>query len=90
MTVEINIPPVLQAVVDGVSRIDVSGGTVGECLKEIVEKYPQLRAKLFNKRGRLPNGISIFINKENAFPEPLSRPVRDGDKIYISHIVLGG
>jgi len=90
MAIEINIPPVLQALVAGVSQIDVSGGTVGECFKEMVEKYPQLKAKLFNKRGKLPNGISIFINGENAYPEPLSRPVRDGDKIYISHIVLGG
>jgi molybdopterin converting factor small subunit len=90
MTVEINIPPVLQALVDGINRINVSGSTVGECLTEMVKKYPQLKAKLFNRRGKLPNGISIFINGENAYPGPLSRPVVDGDKIYISHIVLGG
>lgn len=90
MTVEINIPPVLQALVDGINRINVSGSTVGECLTEMVKKYPLLKPKIFNKRGKLPNGISIFINRENAYPEPLSRPVVDGDKIYISHIVLGG
>jgi molybdopterin converting factor small subunit len=90
MTIEINIPPVLQALVAGVSRIDVSGGTVGECFKEMVKKYPQLKPKLFNRRGELPKGINIFINGESAYPEPLSRPVRDSDKIHISHIVLGG
>ncbi|MBN1161120.1 MAG: MoaD/ThiS family protein [Dehalococcoidales bacterium] len=90
MTVEINIPPVFQAMVKGVHRIDVNGGTVGECLNEMAAKYPQLKAKLFNKRGKLPHGISIYINGENAFPKPLSKPVRPGDKIYISHIVLGG
>ena len=90
MTVQINIPPVLQALVSGVNRIEVQGSTVGECLNEMVEKYPQLKPKLFNKRGELPKGVSIFINRENAFPKPLSRPVRPGDKIYISHIVLGG
>lgn len=90
MSIEVNLPPVLQALIDGVSRINVNGDTVGECLTEMLEKYPQLKLKLFNKNGKLPNGISIFINGENAFPEPLSRPVRDGDKIFISHIVLGG
>jgi len=90
MTVEVNIPPVLQALVNGVNRINVEGSAVGECLNEMVAKYPQLKPKLFNKRGNLRKGISIFINKENAFPEPLSKPVRPGDKIYISHIVLGG
>jgi molybdopterin converting factor small subunit len=90
MTIEINIPPILQALVAGVSRIDVSGGTVGECFKEMVKKYPQFKPKLFTKVGKLRNGIQIFINGESAYPEPLSRPVRDGDKIHISHIVLGG
>ena len=90
MAVEISIPPVLQALVNGINRIDVNGGTIGECLDEMVTKYPQLKTKLFNKRGKLPNGISIFLNGEDAFPEPLSRPVRSGDRIHISHIVLGG
>ncbi|OGO20346.1 MAG: hypothetical protein A2Z15_00995 [Chloroflexi bacterium RBG_16_50_11] len=90
MSAEINIPPVLQALVNGVSRINVSGATIGDCFKEMVKKYPQLSARLFNKRGDLPHGIQIFINGESAYPEPLSKPVRDGDKIYISHIVLGG
>ena len=90
MTVDIIIPPVLQALVGGINRINVSGSTVGECLMEMVEKYPQLKPKIFTNRGKLPNGISIFINQQNAYPEPLKRPVIDGDKIYISHIVLGG
>ncbi len=90
MTIQINIPPVLQALVGGVSRIDVNGATIGDCFNGMVKKYPQLKPKLFNKRGELPNGISIFLNGENAYPEPLSRPVRDGDKIHVSHIVLGG
>ena len=90
MTVEINIPPVLQALVNGVNQIDVRGGTVGECFSEMVKKYPQFKPKLFTQRGKLRNGIQIFINRENAYPEPLPHPVHDGDKIYISHIVLGG
>jgi molybdopterin converting factor small subunit len=90
MTVEINIPPVLQALVGGINRIDVGGATIGECFKEMVQKYPVLKPKLFDKRGNLPKGISIFINGASAYPEPLSKPVHNGDKIYISHIVLGG
>ena len=90
MNVEIYIPPVLQAIVNGVNRIDVSGSTIGECFREMIKKYPQFKPKLFTRGGKLRNGIQIFINREDAYPEPLSRPVRDGDKIYLSHIVLGG
>jgi len=90
MSVEINIPPVLQALIDGVRQIDVSGSTVGECLKQLVEKYPRLKLRLFNRQGKLPKGVSIFINGESAYPEELARPVHDGDKVYITNIVLGG
>jgi molybdopterin synthase sulfur carrier subunit len=90
MAVEIIIPPVLQALVNGVNRIDVSGATIDECFKEMVQKYPALKQKLYDKHGKLPKGISIFLNGVSAYPKPLSKPVRDGDKIHISHIVLGG
>jgi molybdopterin converting factor small subunit len=90
MTVEINIPPVLQALVNGVSRIDVSGATIGECFKEMLQQYPALKPKLYDKHGNLPKGINVFLNGVSAYPEPLSKPVHDGDKIHISHLVLGG
>jgi len=90
MSIEINIPPVLQALVGGIRQINVSGGTVGECLEELVKQYPKLKSRLFTRQGRLINGISIFVNGESAYPEPQTRPVNKGDKIYISHIVLGG
>ena len=90
MAVEINIPPILQALVNGVSRINVSGATIGECFKEMLQQYPALKPKLYDKNGNLPKGISIFLNGVSAYPSPLSKTVHDGDKIYISHIVLGG
>jgi len=90
MSVEINIPPVLQALIEGVRRVDVSGSTVGECLKELVGRYPSLKPRLFTRQGKLIKGVSIFINGESAYPGELARPVHDGDKVYITNIVLGG
>lgn len=90
MAVEINIPPVLQALVSGISRIDVNGATIGDCLKEMLQNYPALKTKLYEKDGNLRKGINIFINGVSAYPNPLPKPVHDGDKIHISHVVLGG
>jgi len=90
MSIEINIPPVLQALAGDVRQINVTGSTVGECLEELVKQYPRLKPRLFNQRGKLPNGINIFINGENAYPETLARRVKEGDKVHISYIVLGG
>jgi molybdopterin converting factor small subunit len=90
MSVEINIPPALQALVGGVRQIDVDGGTVGECLDALSQKYPGLRPRLFSRNGKPAGGMSIFVNGESAYPDPLARPVRDGDKIHLANIVLGG
>lgn len=90
MAVEINIPPVLQALVNGVHQIDVVGATLGECLKDLVSKYPMITPKIFDKHGNLLKGVSIFMNGKNVYPKLLTTPVSDGAKIHISHIVLGG
>jgi molybdopterin converting factor small subunit len=90
MTVEINIPPAFQALADGVKQVDVSCNTVGECLEELVKQHPALKEKIFTGKGKLPKGMNIFINGASAFPGPLARPVRDGDKVHVAYIVLGG
>jgi len=90
MSVEINIPPSLQALIDGVRQVNIAGGTIGECLKDLTLRYPQLKTKIFMRNGKLPRGMNIFINGASAGPRPLDRSVRDGDKVHIAYIVLGG
>lgn len=90
MSIEINIPPALQTLVGGIRRIDVDGSTVGECLDALSKKYPALKPRLLNRQGKPPGGMSIYVNGQAAYPEPLARPVRDGDKIHLAYIVLGG
>jgi len=90
MSVEINIPPPLQALVDGVNKFDVAGGTVGECLRELARLYPQLKEKIFTGKGELIKGINIFVNRVHISHDPLARLVCGGDKVHIAYTVLGG
>jgi molybdopterin synthase sulfur carrier subunit len=90
MSIEINIPPSLQVLVDGVGRIEVEGSTVGACLRALVRLYPRLKEEIFMPNGRLPKGLNIYINRKSANPRPLVQPVRDGDKVHIAYVVLGG
>jgi molybdopterin converting factor small subunit len=90
MAVLVTLPPVLQALAGGVKNVGVGGGTVGECLEELAARYPQLKTKLFTRRGKLPKGTNIFVNGANVHPEPLARKVNDGDNVHISYLVLGG
>lgn len=90
MSIEVFIPPVLQALIGDVTRVPTTGQTIGECVNDLVKKHPVLRERLFSRHDKLANGVSIFLNGESAFPEPLAKKVHEGDKIHISFIVLGG
>ena len=90
MTAEIYIPQFLQHLTNGVNVVDVNGSTVGECLNDLVKQFPQLRALLFEKKGRLRQLLNIYINRESAYPEELAKPVNDGDKLQIVYIIAGG
>ena len=90
MGVEINIPQFLQHLTNGVKVAEVSGRTVGECLIDLVRQFPQLKALLFTKNGKLLKYLDVYINGESAYPEELAKPVSDGDELYIIKIIVGG
>jgi molybdopterin converting factor small subunit len=90
MSIEVNIPPLLQTLADGNKRIDVSGGTVGECLEEMIERYPGLKGRLFTRGGKIAGGLNIYVNGEGVYPDALARPVKDGDKIHLAYLIFGG
>ena len=70
---------------------EVSGATIGECLHRLIRQFPSVRKELlFDKRGKLLDYVCIFINGGDAFPEPMARPVKDGDKINIIPVIGGG
>ncbi len=90
MTVEVNIPPLLQTLAGGVKQVNVSGGTVGECIEAIAHKYPDTRAHLFTEDGKLAKGLNVYINGENIRPGVLAAQVKDGDIIHLAYLIFGG
>jgi molybdopterin converting factor small subunit len=89
MSIEVYIPPSLQSQIDNVKLVKVEGKTVGECLADLICRYPQLDSGLLKGR-KIHKGLSLFVNGENAHPQGLNKPVHDGDKLYIMNILVGG
>ena len=90
MGVEIHIPQFLHHLTGDVKVAVVNGGTVGECLKDLVTQFPQLTALLLTKNGRLLKYLDVYINGESAYPEELAKPVNDGDELHIVKVIVGG
>ena len=90
MSVEVNIPPFLQPLAGNTRLVNVSGRTVLDCLEELVKRHPALKFKIFTPKGELLQGLNIFINGETSYPGALTRQIRDGDKLHVTYIVMGG
>ncbi len=90
MSVRINIHPVLYHLTGGQDVAEVSGDTVGQCLEQLVARFPGVREGLFGRDGRLLNYVDIYVNGESAYPEELAKPVGDGDELHIVLMLAGG
>ena len=90
MSKTIRIHQSLRNLTDGQSTVDVNGGTVGECLKELVKGFPSMGPQLFDKKGKLYNYVEIYVNLKSTYPEELTFPVKDGDELTITLMIAGG
>jgi molybdopterin synthase sulfur carrier subunit len=90
MSVKIVIPSYLQPYTDNRETAEVTGKTIGECFNSLTERHPGLKLMLFNNNGKLHSYVGTYINGEDAYPDELSRPTRDGDEIHVIYIIGGG
>ena len=69
---------------------EVNGKTVGECLSNLMKRFPSLKRLLFDENGSIHDYLYLYLNKQNTPADELTRPVKDGDEIHIIVLVLGG
>ena len=90
MSIKIAIPLYLQPLTNNTEVVELNGSTLGECLNHLVKQFPRMEKMLFDKNGKLFGYVAIYVNGEDAYPEELVKPVKDGDELYILYIIGGG
>jgi molybdopterin converting factor small subunit len=91
MSVNVNIfYPDLQRLVGTTEELRLSGTTVGECLADLVGRYPAAGKLLFNSRGDLLRPVYVFVNHEGMRKAEMARPVGDEDRLIIAFLASGG
>lgn len=72
-------------------QLDVDGRTVGECIGKILQQYPAMEKKLFDKKGRLKGYVEVLVNDQGiGRADELGYPVNDGDSFAIIVYLSGG
>ena len=90
MSVRINLPVFLQAFTDDKETMDVEGRNVGECLGVLMKVHPGVKKMLVDDKGKLHSYVGIYINGQDAFPDEMAKPVKDGDEIHVLYALGGG
>ena len=70
--------------------VEVNGETVGECVKCLIGKFPEMEKVLFDTSGNLQPYVDIYVNEASAYREGLAKHVKDGDEIHLLFIFWGG
>jgi molybdopterin converting factor small subunit len=89
MSIQATLHPFLN---DGTEvRISVNGNTVGECIGSILQQYPDMGKKLFDKKGKLKGYVEVLVNDHSIDTnDELGCAVRDGDSMTIIVYLSGG
>jgi molybdopterin synthase sulfur carrier subunit len=90
MAVSVKIPTQLRSATDGESVAQVEGGTVGEVLDSLYDRYGELRSRIAEDGG-LRRFVNVYVGGEDIrFLDGLDTPVSDGDEVTILPAVAGG
>ena len=90
MAVNVSIPTQLRAVTGGEGEAEVEGGTVGEVLDALFERYEELRDRICDD-GDLRRFVNVYVGGEDIrFLNGLDTEVSDGDDVKILPAVAGG
>ncbi|MCG8683831.1 MAG: MoaD/ThiS family protein [Desulfobacterales bacterium] len=88
--ITIHIPLILRHMANNAKTHQVEGNTVGQCLKELVKAFPDMKESIFKDNGEIHHLIEIFLNSRTAHPGELLRSTADGDEIHVVTILSGG
>lgn len=90
MSIKINLHKTQRQFTDGKETIEVTGDTVGDCIKDLIRMYPRLESELLDKKGKLQSVYEIYLNGESAYPDEMVKKVQDGDEIHVLAMLAGG
>jgi molybdopterin converting factor small subunit len=84
LTIRIHLHPDMCYLAGNNEAVETVGSTVGECIEQLIARYPTLRGLVFYKDGQLQTFIEIYVNRKAAYPDELGRKIEDGDEIHLS------
>ena len=91
VSVEVRLPTLLRAAVNGSPTVSIDGETIGEVLQALVAENPGLAAQVLTEDGELHRFVNVYLNDDDVrYLDRLDTKVAPGDIISILPAVAGG
>jgi len=87
---QVVIPPPYRGPTLGQERIEVAGGTVGECLEAVGKRFAGFSELIFDGAGRVHKFVKLFVNGDEIERSALDQPVGSADEVEILAAIAGG
>jgi len=86
----IRVPPVLRGEAGGAREVEASGATVRELLQDLVERVPELGAKVYDGSEIQPY-VNVYVDGEDVRTNGgLDAPVRADATVVLLPAMAGG
>jgi len=90
LAVTVKIPAQLRNLTGNEAEAEVEGGSVGEALDALYERFDGLRDRI-TEGGELRRFVNVYVSGEDIrFGEGLDTTLSEGDEITILPAVAGG
>ncbi len=91
MSVKVRIPTPLRKLTGGKGEVEGTGGTIGEMIEYLEDKYPGIKDRLCDESGNMRRFVNIYVNEEDIrFRQGKDTILSDGDEVSIVPAIAGG
>ena len=88
---KIKIPSQLRTQTDGSDQVEIAAATVGEALDKLVEKFPDLKDRVYDEDGKLRRYVNIYLGDEDIrFMDNLETSIQDASELSLVPAIAGG
>ena len=86
----VRIPPTRRPDANGEREVAAAGSTVREVLADVTERYPGLRARIF-ENGNIARFVNVYVGGEDIRTQDgLETPVDDDATVILLPAMAGG
>ncbi len=91
MAIKVRIPTPLQKLTENKVEVDASGKTITELIQNLDKKYPGIKERVCDEKGKVRRFVNIYLNEEDIrFLNKEETSLKDGDEVSIVPAIAGG